>query len=157
MHEFGWLYKLGCFWMQVTEKPTQKQKLVSCGDKSRGSGLRAQHVQTPVYCSEFPLVLSSFSLRLIVSSENMAGSRGRKEATHLWLLHKGPPLGFSCLVRQGWVTCPFPNPALERRMGRWRLVRPVGWVATEAEKSTTADVVKPRPVDAASLCFVLHF
>lgn len=62
----------------------------------------------PSYLSEFPLVLS-FSFRLVASSENIMVSRGRKEATYLLFLFRGPLLGFSsCLIGQDWVTCPFP-------------------------------------------------
>lgn len=80
------MYKFGCFWKQITEKPTQKGNLSYVGISLGVGGFQAPHVQAPVYFFEFPLVLSSFSLRLIVLSENVTVSGGRKGATHLWPL-----------------------------------------------------------------------
>lgn len=65
--------------MQVTEKPTQKGNLSHVGITLGVGGSRNGIFQALVYFSEFPLVRSSFSLRLIVSSENMAVSGEEKE------------------------------------------------------------------------------
>lgn len=63
--------------MQVTEKPVQKEICLMWRSLGVG-GLQARHGQALAYFSAFPLVLSSSSCRLIVSSENMAVSGGRK-------------------------------------------------------------------------------
>lgn len=57
--------------MQVTEKPTQKGNLSHVGISLGVGGSKHGIFQALVYFSKFPLVLSSFSLRVIVSSENM--------------------------------------------------------------------------------------
>lgn len=115
------------------------------------------------YFSEFRLVLSSFILRLMASSEHVMVSGGREEAAYLWFLFRGPLLGFSsCLIGQDWVTCPFPNlsldgsPAEENEIDDGWL-RPINYVQTDAEKSTTLDTVRPRPINAISLCLIFHF
>lgn len=65
--------------MQVTEKPTHKGNLSQVGISRGVGGSRHGIFQALVYFSEFPLVLSSVSLRLIVSSENMTVSGEEKE------------------------------------------------------------------------------
>ena len=110
------------------------------------------------YFSEFRLVLSSFILRLMASSEHVMVSGGREEAAYRWFLFRGPLLGFSsCLIGQDWVTCPFPNlsldgsPAEENEIDDGWL-RPINNVQTDDEKSTTQDTVRPRPIKAISVC-----
>lgn len=94
-------------------KANLKRKFVHMVGPSQGTS-RLQS-----YFSEFCLVLSSFSLRLMPSSENMMVSGGRKEASYLWFLFRGPLLVFSlCLIGQDWVTGPFPNPSLDGSPGR---------------------------------------
>lgn len=65
--------------MQITEKPTQKGNLSHVGIGLGVGGSRHGIFQALVYFSEFPLVLFSFSLRLIVF-ENMTVSKEEKES-----------------------------------------------------------------------------